>query len=1275
MVRQVALLPAGCQPWNYDVVSVSGSRFAYAASLAIYIYELDHKYSEYRLLSIMSEHKGTVTCICWCPEKPDYLASSSLDGTVIIWDVTKQEVVARHNHKEAVCNIGWTLDQQQCLTITGKNGPIWLWCFQNSQNLSIVKETQSFASPVTLFRWHHAKTSQVAVGHENGSVSFVQMGEKVQKHVFKPDPATDNDNLSDPVVVLEWDPLSTDYLLICNRLEGIQLVDVPNLKTIMLFQLPSAASNVQTLTWVKSAAGMFVTGDSKGGILRIWNVSNPLPIENMKIKGTGFHRLEVLNQPIESVDSSLNTAMASESKDKSLKHISSTSKAESMAFITQSHVALPHIQVVCAFKDGGIGLYHISRRKWIFLRNEGHIETIFDCKFSPENPDYLATSSFDGTVKIWDITTMTCLTSSPGNEGVIYHISWAPADLNCIAACTAKQGAFIWDVGKGKIINRFNHHSLKDSVYCVAWNHIDPKLIMTCGGDGLCIIQQVDGRIVKKYKHPSPVFGCDWSPFNKDMLATGCEDKILRIFYLVSSSDQPIRVLAGHEAKVFHIRWNPLKEGILCSGSDDGNIRVWDYTKDQCVCVLSGHKNRVRGLNWNSEIANFLASGSWDFTIRIWDTQDGACLCCLLDHGADVYGLTSHPSRPFLLASSSRDTTVRLWSVSSLAQSIELSLLAGKPCQEIIGEPAVCGLSSPVLAGHRSRTLFRDLTSKTGDQTAMWGRISKFFAHASGVTNLWDLVYIIQGKDTLLSTSYAKGIVHRKHVTIFKGSEAQQLEMIKMSKFGAGVGAPSREDRLTEAANIHIKLGNVQRYCELMVELGKWERALALAPSVSLKYWQQLNQRYCAALSAEDNDMLVPACIAGGDVDRLVSFFTSRGQLADAMLVAQSAFEGSIPHTDFEDQQTSTSRGQGDDKEHFNRLTVEVLEKLSDFYFANGSPTLAACCHLASDEQKRAMSKLIRGHELELAVYIGRVLGGAPQETDIALELLSRRCEALGKWELGLDLLQLQTRSSLQQAKLCARCSSSMAEINALHYKAGLPSMEECETKGKALQSSPADVVNCVMFYLLSPACEKGLQIGLQHIRDKMKLPDWSVDDVFPLLQLLGCIKTEKLQHARCSSMIFELLALSAYIGALVAMKRQYYQIVGPLLAHAKVMMQKGNVKLSVSQDQIDETCMVFKAAIDNRLTPELEPLYKTLMQHFGSLQDWALELGPDCAGSSNLPSHSDIQVSVLSGDRIKGQAFFLEDGQSAISLNEALMWAKVNPFSPLGSGVRINPF
>ena len=59
---------------------------------------------------------------------------------------------------------------------------------------------------------------------------------------------------------------------------------------------------------------------------------------------------------------------------------------------------------------------------------KGHVETIFDCKFKPDNPDLLATASFDGTIKVWNINSWTAVDSSPGNEGIIYSISWAPGE-------------------------------------------------------------------------------------------------------------------------------------------------------------------------------------------------------------------------------------------------------------------------------------------------------------------------------------------------------------------------------------------------------------------------------------------------------------------------------------------------------------------------------------------------------------------------------------------------------------------------------------------------------------------------------------------------------------------------------------------------------------------------------------------------------------------------------------------------------------------------------
>lgn len=55
-VKQVGLLAAGCQPWNKDVCAASGDRFAYCATLAIYIYQV-------RLFLF----NGLVTILRCCP--------------------------------------------------------------------------------------------------------------------------------------------------------------------------------------------------------------------------------------------------------------------------------------------------------------------------------------------------------------------------------------------------------------------------------------------------------------------------------------------------------------------------------------------------------------------------------------------------------------------------------------------------------------------------------------------------------------------------------------------------------------------------------------------------------------------------------------------------------------------------------------------------------------------------------------------------------------------------------------------------------------------------------------------------------------------------------------------------------------------------------------------------------------------------------------------------------------------------------------------------------
>ncbi|XP_061439640.1 WD repeat-containing protein 17 isoform X4 [Rhineura floridana] len=1294
--------------------------------------QLDHRYNEFKLWAIMSEHKKTITAISWCPHNHDLFASASADNLVIIWNVAEQKVAGKLDSTKGIpASLSWCWNVGDAVAFVSHRGPLYIWTISGPDSgVTVHKEAHSFLSDICLFRWHPKKKGKVVFGHTDGSLSIFQPGSKSQKHVLRPESLEGTDE-EDPVTALEWDPLSTDYLLVANLHNGIRLVDSESLSCITVFSFPSAAASVQCLAWVPSAPGMFITGDSQVGVLRVWNVSRTTPIDNFKLKKTGFHGLHVLSSPPKK------KSFSSQSPTKN-HHMSSTSEAVPPPTLTQNQAfSLPPGHAVCCFMDGGVGLYDTGAKKWDFLRDLGHVETIFDCKFKPDNPDLLATASFDGTIKVWDINTLTAVYTSPGNEGVIYSLSWAPGDLNCIAGATSRNGGFIWDVPRGKMITRFNEHG-KNGIFCIAWSHKDSKRIATCSGDGFCIIRTIDGKILHKYKHPLAVFGCDWSQNNnlkqnsndwlllnhpcleapselwgkklklnrenmrgdylvyniiqrrhkKDMIATGCEDKNVRVYYLATSSDQPLKVFSGHTAKVFHVRWSPLREGILCSGSDDGTVRIWDYTQDACINVLNGHTAPVRGLLWNTEIPYLLISGSWDYTIKVWDTRDGTCLDTVYDHGADVYGLTCHPSRPFTMASCSRDSTVRLWSLTPLINPLQINILADRSWDEIIGntDRAVEVGASPLLCGKVSRDIKQEVDKLTGNlrgRKLRW--FSECFSPPGGSKNLWDLVAVIKGQDdSLLPQNYCKGIMHMKHLVRFRMSKAQELTTVKMSKFGGGIGAPSKEERLKEAAEIHLRLGQIQRYCELMVELGQWDKALSVAPGVSMKYWKKLMQRRADQLIQEENDDVIPYCIATGDVKKLVTFFTLRGQLKEALLVAQAACEGNM-QTFLCSASNGSANFEGNSMEDYNELLHKVSKELAEWYFQDGYAVLAACCYLAVENIELAMANLIRGNELELAVSVGTVLGEcAAQATHYALELLARKCMTVTTWDLAADLLMMIPNNELQLVKLCAFYPGCTAEINDLHEKCNLPDVEECMHLADVAQTE-GNIFGSIKYYLLTIEPEKALPIGIHYVKEQISSSDWTLDSLCPFLDLLSYIRTEKLLLHKCSEFRNELLILCGYIGALLAIRRQYTSIVPALYEYTSQLLKRREVCVPLKIEQLSEELDAWRACTQslNKSSDELpytppsemqQEIYATLVSRIKE-EPLKVTIGPDYVTGSNLPSHSDVHISCLTGLRIQGPVFFLEDGKSTISLNDALMWAKVNPFSPLGTGIRLNPF
>jgi len=146
-----------------------------------------------------------------------------------------------------------------------------------------------------------------------------------------------------------------------------------------------------------------------------------------------------------------------------------------------------------SFKNGSVGIFNYSKKALEFLTQPNHSETIFDMAFKPNNKDILATGSYDGSIKIWEINQMQCIANlykqiqnenvQTRNINIVYSVTWAPGDTNQIVGVSSKGEVRLWDTIKGKLLSEISP-GLSQAIYWAHWSTLNPTFIAVGHNDG-----------------------------------------------------------------------------------------------------------------------------------------------------------------------------------------------------------------------------------------------------------------------------------------------------------------------------------------------------------------------------------------------------------------------------------------------------------------------------------------------------------------------------------------------------------------------------------------------------------------------------------------------------------------------------------------------------------------------------------------------------------------------------------------------------------------------
>jgi WD40 repeat protein len=869
------------------------------------------------------------------------------------------------------------------------------------------------------------------------------------------------------------------------------------------------------------------------------------------------------------------------------------------------------------------------------------------------SPGAFALTFLDGMLGVYDVSEKR-LTKVINNAhtNTIFSCTFLPTDASVLATAGADGLVCLWSVPELRAIDKFtpsDKSRMLDLCFSPGGGY---AAFGTARGELIVYSMKAKTIIVQEKLHRSSILGVAWSPHDLNVVATasgdsrsvlyniekrkamtvialkgklkrirwspkspsiaiGCEDGSL----YVQNDGGAYQVIPGSGSPLFDVAYNPFNELQIASTNDAGELLLFN-TSTSSVEVWPGHTGPARAVLWSPIIENLLFSGGYDGKLIMWNAQTKERLTSIAAHPNHIYSLAIHPDHPMLLASVSRDETVRLWSVDRYLPTHKIKAVLSGDRFAIEKYCPFEGSSSLSKLLHR---VLRD-----GIRCA--------FAD-DDVCHLNDIVKVTRQRIIKLTSSVPR--------------DGQTLSR-----------APAARKSIIDAADLSLKSGDVKRYCELLFIAGEHDKALAAAPAVSFNFWQELISMRSDMLKGSEQSAQL-ALVAGKTevaIDRLTALkeFDSVSLIVAALRGTTFAPRTKARRLDSQSERRPYTQGDFDDPTDL--AAYRIASRHARELVLHGAPLRAAATLLATGDVASSAWILLHCGELSWAKVVAGCMAIRSAIDDVFMDF----CAYHGLVDLVIDKLPRSQQTELIPA---IRFQSSSARDN-YYREHGFNTMQFYKH-----EASHTRGLKQIYNLILAGKEPEAQEVAVALVKPLIQSASWNFADVAEILYVLRNVRNP----------IPEFVAVCLVCGIYRAMWRGYHQIIRALLAkllecQVKWVCQevkKLEVAVTLTLAQTDPgVARTYASALENR---ESEA-FKALADITEGVDGGSL-VRAQIAGINPVNPDSAQRVSICSGCGFEGNAFILEDGVTAISGDEALMWFEVTPFSPLKTHRRLCPY
>jgi WD40 repeat protein/serine/threonine protein kinase len=290
-----------------------------------------------------------------------------------------------------------------------------------------------------------------------------------------------------------------------------------------------------------------------------------------------------------------------------------------------------------------------------------HNASVFALAFSPDGTK-LATGSRD-EICFWDAASGERVGDPLSHKGQVRSLTFS-ADGASLASASLEGTVQIWDISSLKLRDTLpSADKLRDllTVRQVTFGFEGKQLAAIAGDNHAYVLDMVPGwPVVGPYVHDARVTSIAVSP-DGSTLATASDDKTARLWSMVSR--RPLCEPMLHDDRVNSVAFSPDGKVLATVGGKYSVVHLWDAATGKVMGRPFTHSPRVAGVAFGANGA-ILITTDWDGKARYWNTDTHELRIERIVHKDAVTCLTIS-SDGATVATGSRDKTARLWDVAT----------------------------------------------------------------------------------------------------------------------------------------------------------------------------------------------------------------------------------------------------------------------------------------------------------------------------------------------------------------------------------------------------------------------------------------------------------------------------------------------------------------------------------------------------------------------------------------------------------------------------------